>query len=247
MARLYGDLAPWFHAITHPDDYAEEAAHIARLIAASGIATGAALLELGAGGGNNALHLKAHFACTLTDLSPAMLAESRRINPECAHVEGDMRTLRLGRLFDIVFIHDAIDYMTSEADLCAALETAAVHLRPGGVAIVIPDATAETFEPGTGNGGADLGDGRGARYLEWTHAPEPGTTTCVVDYAFLIREPGQPARVEHDSHTVGLFPRATWLDAFERAGLSLVELDVDDPDAGEHVVFVARKGAQARA
>ena len=66
------------------------------------------LLELGSGGGNNASHLKARFNCTLTDISPDMLALSRTLNPECEHLEGDMRTLRLGRTFDVVFIHDAI-------------------------------------------------------------------------------------------------------------------------------------------
>src|SRR3972149_1508073 len=58
------------------------------------------VLELGSGGGNNASHMKAHFKLTLVDRSPAMLAVSRALNPECEHLEGDMRTLRLGRGFD---------------------------------------------------------------------------------------------------------------------------------------------------
>ena len=37
------------------------------------------LLELGSGGGNNASHLKARFECTLTDLSPDVLALRRSI------------------------------------------------------------------------------------------------------------------------------------------------------------------------
>ena len=71
------------------------------------------LLELGSGGGNNASHLKHRFECTLTDLSPEMLALSRTLNPECEHIEGDMRTLRLERTFDAVFVHDAIAYITT--------------------------------------------------------------------------------------------------------------------------------------
>ena len=34
---------------------------------------------------------------TLVDLSEEMLAVSRELNPECEHLQGDMRTLRLGR------------------------------------------------------------------------------------------------------------------------------------------------------
>lgn len=41
-----------------------------------------------------------------------------------------MRTVRLGRTFDAVFVHDAVDYMTSEDDLRHVIETAFVHCRP---------------------------------------------------------------------------------------------------------------------
>ena len=50
------------------------------------------------------------FTCTLSDLSPQMLSLSRTLNPGCEHVLGDMRTLRLGRTFDAVFVHDAVMY-----------------------------------------------------------------------------------------------------------------------------------------
>ncbi len=60
-----------------------------------------------------------------------MLAVSLRLNPECESVEGDMRTVRLGRQFDCVFIHDAIVYMTTGADLRRAIQTAFVHCEPG--------------------------------------------------------------------------------------------------------------------
>ena len=124
---MYSDLAPWFHLLTHPSDYEDEAAFVSRVVDDVGDGDSRTLLELGSGGGNNASHLKARFECTLTDLSPDMLALSRTLNPECEHLEGDMRTLRLGRTFDVVFIHDAISYLTTEEDLRAALETAAVH------------------------------------------------------------------------------------------------------------------------
>ena len=96
------------------------------------------LLELGAGGGNNAFHMKRRFSCTLTDLSPRMLEVSRSINPECEHLAGDMRELRLGRQFDAVFVHDAVEYMTTPDDLARAVSTAYIHTRPGGVALFVP-------------------------------------------------------------------------------------------------------------
>ena len=72
---------------------------------------------------------------------------SREINPELAHYQGDMRTVRLGRQFDAVFVHDAICYMTTEPDLRRAIETAFDHCKPGGVALFCPDYVAETSRP----------------------------------------------------------------------------------------------------
>ncbi len=240
--RMYSDLAPWFHLLTHPSDYTDEAQFVTRVVDRAVEGEARTLLELGSGGGNNASHLKQRFECTLTDLSPEMLALSRSLNPECEHLLGDMRTLRLGRTFDVVFIHDAISYLTSEDDLRAAIETAAVHVRPGGAVVLTPDATQEIFKPGTDTGGHDGDDGRSLRYLEWTHAPEPpDATRYVVDYAILVREPGEPTRVVHDRHMLGVFPEATWHRLLAEAGLELVDTRVPNPFELEQAAFVARR------
>lgn len=226
--RLYAELAPWFHLLTSPDDYGEEAARYERLLLAAcpGATT---VLELGAGGGNNASHLKRRFTCTLTDVSPQMLTLSRELNPECEHVLGDMRTMRLGRSFDAVFVHDAISYLTTEADLRAAIETARAHLRPGGVALFVPDATRETFRSEeVSTGGHDGPGGRALRYLEWMVDPDPDDTTYEVDFAVLVREPGRATRVVHDHHVLGVFAEHTWLALLESAGLR-PSVDHGDP------------------
>lgn len=215
--RLYADLAAWWPLISPPEEYAEEAAFAARLL---GLATGPVreVLELGSGGGHGASHLSPRFAMTLMDASAEMLEVSRRLNPGCAHIQGDMRTIRLGRSFDAVFVHDAVDYMTSEADLSQVVETAFEHCRPGGVALFVPDHTAETFEPGTGYGGADGADGRAARYLEWSWDPDTRDTWLLTAYAFLLREPGGTVRAVHETHRLGLFGRGTWLRLLGEAG-----------------------------
>ena len=215
--HLYGDLAEWWPLISPPEEYAEEAAFAARVL---GLAAGpaGAVLELGSGGGHNASYLSARFTMTLVDASPGMLAVSRQLNPGSEHIEGDMRTIRLGRVFDAVFVHDAVDYMTSEADLRQVMETAFAHCRPGGIAVFVPDNTTETFEPGTGYGGTDGADGSGARYLEWAWDPDPADTWTLTEYAFLLREPGGAVRAVHETHRLGLFGRHTWLRLLEETG-----------------------------
>jgi len=176
------------------------------------------LLELGSGGGHNAVHLKKWFSMTLVDLSPAMLAVSEELNPEVEHRQGDMRDVRLGRVFDAVFVHDAVEYMVTEGDLRRAMVTAFVHTRPGGRAVFVPDATAETFVPETDHGGSDAPDGRGARYLSWSYDPDPGDTTTVTDYAFLLRDADGQVTVAHETHETGLYPRDTWLRLLRETG-----------------------------
>ena len=97
-----------------PEDYAEEADIYAGLLEEACDGSIETLLELGSGGGNNAVHMKERFGqLVLTDISPGMVEVSRNLNPECDHRIGDMRTVRLDRTFDAIFVHDAICYMTT--------------------------------------------------------------------------------------------------------------------------------------
>jgi SAM-dependent methyltransferase len=218
--HFYTDLSEWWPLFSPPVHYVEEVDDFLQRLSPLPPAGTTTLLELGCGGGSFAFHLKNQFQLTLTDLSEGMLAQSRAVNPEAEHVRGDMRTLRLHRRFDYVLVHDAVCYMTSLADLQAAIATAAVHCNPGGTVAVLPDYVAETFTPGTDHGGEDAEDGRGFRYLEWHWDPDPSDTSYIVDYAFLLREANGEVRAVHDRHVEGLFPRAQWLGAFESAGLS---------------------------
>jgi trans-aconitate methyltransferase len=219
--RLYDDLAGWWPLLSPHTEYEGEAADLlARLNPTATDPGPATLLELGAGGGSLAYHLKRHFRLTLTDRAPPMLAVSQALNPECEHIVGDMRSLRLGRQFDTVLIHDAIMYATDPAAVRATLHTAAVHCRPGGTVAVLPDHVRETFAPGTDHGGHDAADGRGLRYLEWRWDPDPADDTYVVDYAFLLRAGDGSVTVEHDRHVEGLFARTQWLQWLAEAGLS---------------------------
>ena len=237
--RLYHDLAEWYPLLTPVADYVEEAAFYRRLFETHASRPLRTFLDLGCGAGHNAFHLKAGLAATLVDLSPAMLALSRRLNPECEHLEGDMRSVRLGRLFDAVLIHDAVSHMTTRDDLAAAVATAFAHTAPGGVALFQPDCVAETFAEGTDTGGSN-GGGRGLRYLEWRFRPEPEAEDFVVEMAYLLREPSGEVRVAHDRLEMGLFPRAFWLETLAAAGFEASVVPLEHSVATSYEVFVGR-------
>lgn len=244
--KLYGELAAWWPLLSSPAEYEEEAAFYGRTLAGACEGQPQTLLELGSGGGNNASHLKRQFRMTLVEPSPGMLEVSRALNPDCEHLEGDMRSFRLDREFDCVFIHDAIVYMLTESELRQAIATAFVHCKPGGAALFAPDHDRENFRPGTEHGGHD-GANRSLRYLQWTWDPDPTDTTYTVDYAYLLRENDGSVRVEHDRHIEGLFARADWFRLIAEAGFepSRVPFDHSELESGIYEVFVGRKPGRA--
>ena len=208
------------------------------------------MLELGSGGGNNASFLKQNFQVTLVDRSPAMLEMSRQLNPELPHHTGDMRSVRLDQTFDAVFIHDAVMYMHTEADLRAAMQTAYAHLRPGGIILMVPDCTKETYRPNAEVHGTD-GDavdppipGRAVRYMEWTYDPDPDDTTAVEEFVYLLREGADDVRSVYDRHIFGLFPKATWLRLLEEVGFTAQALPFDHSEVeGITDMFLGKKTA----
>ncbi len=240
--HLYTDLADWWPVLSAPADYAEEADFYRRALLSACVVLPDTLLELGSGGGNNASHLKAHFPMTLVDLSDAMLAVSRRLNPECEHCQGDMRNVRLGREFGAVFIQDAISYITSESDLRDTFRTAWLHCRPGGAALFAPDNVRETFRPNTSHGGHDVG-ARALRYLAYDWDPDPEDSTYTSDTVYLLRDEGGQIRIAHDRHILGLFSRDVWLQLIEEAGFlaSALPFVHSEIEPGTCELFLGRK------
>jgi len=242
--KIYGELAASWPVFSSPVDYAEEANFYRRTLEDASERPLRTVLELGSGGGNNAFHLKVHFEMVLVDIARGMLEVSEALNPECEHIEGDMRTVRLGREFDAVFVHDAVCYMTTDKDLRSAIETAFLHCAPGGVALFAPDHVVENFRPSTDHGGDD-GEDVSVRYLEWTWDPDPTDKTYIADYAIMVRSPDGSVRLEHDRHVEGLFARGEWLRFLADAGFeaSVVPFDHSEVDPGTLEVFVGRRPA----
>lgn len=235
--KLYNELASWWPVFSPPSHYGEEARELLPVLESAAVPAPRTLLELGCGGGSMAFHLKERFRLTLVDRASPMLAVSRVVNPECEHVLGDMRSVRLDREFDLVFIHDAIMYATDARAVLATLGTAARHCRPGGGVVVVPDHVRETFESSTSTGGEDGSDGRALRYLEWAWDPDPADDTYEVAFTLMLRDRDGSLRLESDRHRFGLFPRAMWLGWLQEAGFTARSYR----DSWDREVFVGRK------
>lgn len=221
--RLYTDLA-WLWPLwgDAASEYAHYCRHVTGLIHRYATRPVTTLLDIGCGGGKNILNLKQGFTVTGLDLSPAMLAQAKTLNPECTLVQADMRTFRLGRSFDAVLIDDAISHMSCRTDFVAAFRTACAHLNPGGVLVATPDVTIETFRRNRTTTTSVTRDALDVVFVENSYDPDPADEQYETTIVYLIRDHGR-LRVETDHWTLGVFSIDTWRQALRETGCEVHE------------------------
>ena len=222
LNRLYDDLAYLWPLMSIPEEYAEEAAHWQANLRKMLGPGRHAILELGVGGGHNLSHLTSDFEATAVDISEKMLEHSSHLNPGVEHLLGDMRDIRIGRKFKAVLIHDAISHMLCEADLVATLNTAVLHLEPGGVFITTPDYFRETFHEPNVEYCTRSNNQMQLTYLEYSYDPDRSDTTIETVFTHIIRERDR-LRIEHDRIITGIFSKSTWASLIMEAGFSFEE------------------------
>ena len=249
--RLYNDLSRLWPIVSPPEEYIPDGAlfrDIIRSRLAPSRVTGGRrprLLELGCGGGHLLSHLTPHFDAEAVDLSPPMLDLSRALNVTTPHHQGDMRSIRLGRLFDVVLIYDAVNYMLSETDLRAAIATAKAHLTHGGLLLLAPDHLTDSFSGPRVIDWNRHSPNEDVTFIEYVADPDPDDTTIESVVFFITNRAGR-LEVQQDRHTFGLFPKATWIGLLEEAGFTTEYLATEgyEGDIGGHV-FVGDLGDAA--
>ncbi len=222
LNRMYDEFAHLWPLISPPEGYATEAQHWREVLRKKLGPGRHEILELGVGGGHNLSHLADEFQATAVDLSEKMLQNSIKLNPRVKHHVGDMRTIRLGKKFKAVLIHDAIDYMQTEEDLRSAFATAVAHLEANGVLIVAPDHFRETFSSPWVDHSTHSDGETELTYIAYSYDPDPSDTTIETIMFYFIRNRGD-LHIEQDRHITGLFPKATWISLMEESGFQTEE------------------------
>jgi SAM-dependent methyltransferase len=213
----------------------DESEEIAALIRTHSKIPVKTLLNLGCGGGHNDWTLKKQFEITGIDVSEAMLALARELNPEVEYQNGDMRTLKLGRTFDAVVAFDSIDYMLTESDLRAAFETAWAYLRPGGVFITYVEAEKSRFEQNRTSVLKGYSGKVEVTFIENDYDPDPGDTTFESTFVYLVRRSGE-LEIHSDRHLVGVFDMDTWLGLLKDVGFGVEVIPGTCEDFRKHAI-----------
>lgn len=227
--RLYGDLAWTWPVISPPEDYIEEAGEFCRVIREHSEIDVKTLLDLGCGGGHNDYTLKKRFEVTGIDVSEAMLALARPLNPEVTYSLGDVRSVRLGKTFDAVIVADSINYMLALEDLRAAFVTAFIHLKPGGVFCTYAEETLERFQQNRTRCSTHSRADVEITFVENIYDPDPTDSTYETTFVFLIRCGGQ-LEIETDHHLCGIFGLETWLGLLRDVGFEVRQMQYTPSD-----------------
>jgi len=205
-------------------DYAAEAGYFHGLIAAHKQSEGNDLLDVACGTGAHLEHFSTWYRCRGLELDPDMVELARTRVPGVPIHAGDMVEFDLADRFDAVTcLFSSIGYAGNLPRLERAVESMALHLKPGGVLIVEPWFTPEVFIDG--HLGSVFLDEPGLKIARMSVARRVGALS-IFEFEYLIGTPGGIRR-ETELHELGLFTDVQYRDAFRRAGL-----DVHREDGG---------------
>jgi SAM-dependent methyltransferase len=116
----------------------DELAHtVARVASDLGVTVGT-VLDLGCGTGRDLAAFASYgWAGVGVDLQAALLAHGRTVHPGLDLRVGDLRTVRLGRTFDLITcLGNVLAYLHTDTEIAAAAATFAAHAHPGTVLAV---------------------------------------------------------------------------------------------------------------
>lgn len=142
----YEKMVDYYDALYSFKDYSDEADKLHQFIRKHKRSSGRTLLDVACGTGQHLFHLKNHYLVEGLDLNPQMLAIARQRCADVTFHQGDMLDFDLGHQFDVVTcLFSSIGYVKNLDELKQAIKNLARHIYPGGVLIIEPWLSPETF------------------------------------------------------------------------------------------------------
>lgn len=209
------------------------------LIAQHKRSEGNVLLDVACGTGNHIAHLHQHFRVTGLDLSEEMLAVARRKRPAIPFIRARMEDFNLGQQFDVVTcLFSAIGCVKREDPLRRAIATMTQHVAPGGVLLVEPWFTPDTYLGGTVH--ANFVNEPELKIARMVVSRRAGDLS-IMDMHHLV---ATTAGVRHfvERHEMALFTREQYEGAFRAAGLEVI---FDEQGLMNRGLFIGRRPEHA--
>ena len=213
--KLYHSLAKYYDLIYRFKENEKESEKLRDLIERKKEVPGRELLDVACGTGGHLQHLRRHYSVTGMDLSREMLALARKKCPGVELVPGDMISFDLKRKFDVVTcLFSSIGYVKTYRNLERTISSFSKHLRQGGLLLIEPFFTVETWSEGTVH--ALFVDEPEVKIARMNINKRRGEV-AIIDFHFLIAAK-EGVRHLRDRHEMGLFDRDRFLEIMKKNG-----------------------------
>jgi ubiquinone/menaquinone biosynthesis C-methylase UbiE len=233
---MFSKTARYYDKIYSFKDYQAEAHHLTAVIHQNLRSGGNRLLDVACGTGRHIEHLKKYFEVEGLDISEELLELARVQNPGVLFHQADMVHFQLSRKFDVVTcLFSSIGYVRTVENLMRAIHCMSQHVMPGGIVIIEPWFTPDTWHAGTVH----------ALFIDEPELKIARVNTSLADgrlsYFDLHYLIGTPEGTEHfaERHELGLFERNEMVTAFETAGL---EVSYDEEGLTGRALYIGRLG-----
>jgi SAM-dependent methyltransferase len=177
------------------------------------------MLDIGCGTGEHHRSFVEAYEVDGLDLDPAFVEVAQGKNPAGSYFIGDMAQFRLPKRYDvIVCLFSSIGYVQTVEKLNATLRCFYDHLNPGGIVLVEPWFTAETWKTGAVH---MLSFDRPEIKLCRMNRSTTRDNCSILHFHYLIGTNAEGVRHLEEEHVLGLFSREEMEEAFMQAGFAV--------------------------
>ncbi|GEM_PF-1142024 len=176
------------------------------------------ILDIACGTGEQSLYLAEHYQVSGIDLSEDMLKKAREKVPQAEFMKMDMLDFKLDKKYGAaVNLYGSIGFAENLERMKCGMRCVYECLEEGGVFILTPWGTKETFEEGMV---ADARERGGVHYCRMETVRRSGEQKVEVEMFHLI---GRDLTVQpfHHIQTITLFSEHEYTEALESAGFTI--------------------------
>ncbi len=214
---IYKELAEYYDLLYSWKDYKKESTIIKKLISRYKKSLGNDLLEVGCGTGKHVKYLSNSFSVLAVDINNEMLVIAQKNNPGIHFKQANMITLNLEKQFDVILcLYSSIAYVKTKANLKKTIKNFADHLKKGGVMLIEPWYTKETYTVGAPN--MSTFDNRNIKISKMC-VPKIRGNISIMDMNYLIAKESQEIKHIVDRHEMGLFEVDEITAIMKKAGI----------------------------
>jgi len=216
------DIATYYDELyVKPEQYQKEAQQVVSFSQNYQQSGGKTLLDVACGTGGHITYLQDHFQVLGVDLSESMLEVARNKFPLLPFYQGNMTDFSLDKQFDVIIcLWGSIGFVKTYANLKLTLKNMVRHLLPGGIVVIVPWSTTESFKEKIV---VDAVKHPHIRIARMENVKRKAPNLVEVTFHHLIGKNGQ-VKYHTQRMEMGLFSRDEYISAMEEAGLQLVEI-----------------------